>query len=163
MLRRGVTLLLVPCVLLSQMAPLALAHSHRSVSPADHDLRPHTHVPPVRVIEDNEHDGHHGHSHGHSHHHLAEVDDAPVPSENVESGSAPSHDSDAVYLKAETLPPVDRHSDWSAEQPDAVSSLDGGSLLLTLGESTNSPAGSLTRSPQRAHCPLYVRHLALLI
>lgn len=160
MLRRVVTFLLLPCVLLTQSA--AFGHSHGG-SHAGHDLGPHVHTNPVPSNHHHDHnDGHH--HHGHGGHHHAVVDEVP-PDVPVALSSEPqsNHDSDAIYVSATDAVTVER-----AELP-------GGSSDFWMAFTSDlfaqpwavSPACPVICGyppPLRGHaCPLYVKHLALLI
>lgn len=158
MVRCVVSLLLVPCVLLSQLAPLALAHAHQGNEPAGHDARPHTHVSVPQPACD------HGHSHhGHSHYHGDDsIEPSPAPSV-LQATTESEHDTDAVYIATGDLVSDSR-----------VTALESWTLLLALSV---SPTAALSfreepsrvgsnfshPPPPRGACPIYVRHLAMLI
>jgi hypothetical protein len=94
MRRRVVSILLVPCVLLTQ-AGAVFGHSHGGYEPTGHDFRPHLHTNRSAT----------GHEHSHNHHDQDgrhhEHDDADAPAEPDSQGvpvSEENHDSDAVYI-----------------------------------------------------------------
>ena len=156
MYRRAITVLLLPCVLLTQS--VAPVHSHGGDQPADHDSRPHFHTSALRGGHTHHHDGH-----GHHHHDEDDAEEAaevPAPSREPLSDH---HDADAVFVgpvdaacrerpQAEASEPAtpliaqpDRLvADWDAPTPREV-------------EYWNHPP------PTAGACPLFVRHLTLLI
>ncbi len=168
MLRRAVSLFLLPCMLLGQLAPLASAHLHQSGTPVGHDLRPHTHARTLQTAVAHVHgsEGHHGHSHEHSDQYTEAdeefLSDEPQSSEAVDPGFPPSHDDDAIYVSSETLPPVQRSTDRLGLDVDFQ-----GLLLVapahTLFAGQHSAKIRVATSPPHAQCPRYVRHLTLLI
>ena len=91
MYRRIVSLILLPCVMMSQSASL-FGHTHAGDEPAGDAVRPHIHLKTHT----------HGHAHSHGSHHQEPLDRAP------ETGTRPGfpteplsdHDSDAVYITA---------------------------------------------------------------
>lgn len=98
MFRKLLTLLLLPCVLMSQSA--VFGHAHGGSEPAGHELRPHLHTSGTSHEHDHsqEHadEGHH-HHHGPGHHAHGQKE------QRSDSNSQPvtpaEHDSDAVYLQ----------------------------------------------------------------
>lgn len=165
MYRRVVSLMLLPCVLLTQLAAI-VGHAHAGQHPSGHEFRPHIHTQPAS------HD--HGHRHKHSHEHPRGTgeDHQHHDEEGAREPGAPTapspeplspHDSDAFYVVG-------------------VDALVGGRSVAGLDCDTSSlwvaPAESgfalrcLNSSPQWQHCwhtppvnscPLYVRHLTLLL
>lgn len=163
MLRCVVSLLLVPCVLLTQSA--ALGHSHGGTKPAGHDLRPHFHTNPIPTAGD--HDGHRHGPGGHHHPHAA-GDDVPGPDTQTTppAGSRSDHDSSAVYTASVDLASNLRSS---ADSEPVESSLWAVAWLnpsLTFLSASQPPeaANRAHPPPDSGHsCPRYVRHLTLLI
>lgn len=159
MSRCVVSLLLVPCVLLSQMAPLALAHAHSGSEPAGHDLRPHAHTSLPRPSYEHEHD----HSHdGHRHDHVIDPNESfPLPI-TLQPAPQSDHDSDAVYVASE-----DQLSDSrSAGDEGRVLSLTWTTVARAAGPIRKDACRlgkPLDRPPPGGACPIYVRHLAILI
>lgn len=157
MFHRAVSLVLMPCVLMTQSA--VLGHSHGGREPAGHDLRPHFHTQPTSVPGHHAY-GHHHHGPGsHHHHHHDDGDDAPEPL------SEQDHDSDAVYISS---------VDVVINGRSAVDEKLAASLLWATAE-CNLPTALWANPPRAAaqwphppppsvcSCPLYVWHLALLI
>jgi len=161
MCRRAVSVLLLPCLLLSQTA--AVAHFHAGQAPANHALRPHAHTnrPSARhETHGHHHHGHHHHAAGGHHHDNTEAPTTPVPPEPLSD-----HDGDAVYIGA---------SDLSTER---VQTGDGDTRgpfghLVFLSTRPQDQCGPREHSALWPHPPpsefapdrpLYLRHLALLI
>lgn len=155
-------LLLLPGLLLSQAAAAGHAHGHHT--PAGHSARPHVHTSTVVA------DGHHAHGHhhgpgGHHHHHDDDEDESDqgptVPTPQTVT-PPPDHDEDAVFVSVEVIA-VERPAVVGAVEvvamwvfPDAQAD-ERGSLVGTLCRAGNG------RPPPDPACPLYVRHLALLM
>lgn len=152
MYRRVVSLLLVAGVLLSQAA--VSGHEHGDDTPVGHDFQSHVHVGPPA-----------GHDHGH-YHHVHDEDDEDFDGVGRATQSQDQlrtdHDGDAVYLGVRDLG-LERDStslkliawvwfvvDWAG----------AGSAV-----SHQSAVKSLVHPPPPPDpaCPLYVRHLALLM
>jgi hypothetical protein len=87
MFRKGLSLIVMLGFVLGQMAALPHAHAASS-TPANHDSRPHIHVPCFAANGHSHDEGHHHHADG-SHHH------SPVCDHEKQGHD---HDSDAVYL-----------------------------------------------------------------
>jgi hypothetical protein len=157
MYRCLVSLLLLPCLLLTQSA-VVFVHAHGSAQPAGHALRPHFHAPAVA----HDHDHTHGHSHsGHHHHDALEPDQPTAPAPDP---SPADHDADAVYVAG-----VDA---VAAERIAAGQELDSSVIWLPaadceFGRLWSNPSHLLPNGwhppPTGCSCPLYVRHLTLLI
>ena len=159
MYRQVVSLLLLPGLLLSQAA--AAGHAHGDHTPTGHSLRPHVHTLPAAA------DRHHAHGHHHGsggHHHDDEDDDAPAPAVVPPPQTDPlsDHDSDAVFVPTEAV---------AVERPASVEVIDAAVVwvICNAGEAVEGnladlvcPAGN-GRPPPAPACPLYVRHLALLM
>lgn len=153
MYRRVVSLILVPCLLLTQSA--ALGHCHREGTPTGHDYHPHFHTTSVSAPHD------HG-SGGHRHH-----DDElePTPAVPPNPDPSPNHDDDAVYVtvvavatgRVQAGDDDARVSFWHLSLPDALTGWLAGCRDHAVPHLRPPPGSS---SPD---CPLYVRHLALLI
>ena len=155
MFRRVLSSLALLCVVLGQTAPLALAHAHDGGPPAGHGSRPHAHLNPVRSAH-----SHHEHDGGHHHHHAdADAGDecppAPLPAKPSD------HDSDAVYVGTADAVPGSRAAD---DEVRSVS-FDGIGFPAPAAVIRPSlvPAANRSRPPPGRSCPLYVRHLAILI
>lgn len=161
MFRRFVSLLLLPCVLLTQSAEV-FGHAHGGGQPAGHDLRPHVHTNPVAVGSQQDH---HHHGPGGHHHHHSDVEDNPEPDAQPTPLPEPpsDHDTDAVYVNATDAVVGERSepntevesSDWLAI-PD---------LDLFVAGRAGPPARPLVcgRLQPGHFCPFYIRHHALLI
>lgn len=159
MFRRVVVFVMLPCLLLTQSA--AFGHAHGGGQPAGHDIRPHFHTTAAPTG--------HTHEHGHRHPHHHDVDEAaPVapttlPPQHPEP--QPDHDSDAIYVAVPDGVAVERF-----ELPGGVASalwwpVDDSDPFVNVW--ADPPAHSiLCGCPPplgSRSCPLYVRHLALLI
>lgn len=162
MFRRVVLLLLLPGLLLSQAA--AAGHAHGEHTPADHSARPHVHTLPAAEDRHHTHGHHHGPG-GHHHDHDDEGDDAPTP-QPVTSPPQPEppsdHDEDAVFVPTDTVV-VERAVSVEVVHTSVVW------IVCETGEPAGDrfcvfvyPAGN-GRPPPDPACPLYVRHLALLM
>jgi hypothetical protein len=156
MFRRVVSLLLLPCVLLTQSAAV-FGHAHGPANPFGHDLRPHFHSQVVPTGHD------HTHGPGGHHHHHDEDALEPEPSTSPEHQAPADHDTDAVYVAGGEAVVGGRFvvvhdHEWLVIW---VSVADGysGLWLNPLHQFSDRwhppPCGS--------SCPLYVRHLTLLI
>lgn len=160
MYRRVVSLLLLPCVLLTQSAAM-LGHAHAGMRLPGHDLRPHVHTNAASTRHADDH-GHHHHGPGVHHHHN---DAEPGPHTAALPESQPDHDSDALYVTA-----VDA---VVAERSQALEDIASSFWWLIAEEVCFAscwdypPDRSIAcgHSPPQSGspCPLYVRHLALLI
>ena len=165
MYRRVVSLLLLPCLLLTQSA--AFGHSHGGSQPAGHDLRPHIHTTSATAGHQQDHDRHHQGHGGGGHHHDADdaTSDAPTSLTSPQPEPLPDHDSDAIYINAADAVAVERSKPASEIAP---------SLWWTAADAdlfAKGWADPPTHSVFCGHppplygniCPLYIRHLALLI
>lgn len=158
MYRVVVSLLLLPCVLLTQSAAF-LGRAHCEGQLAGHDLRTHVHTNSFAV------DSHDAHHHGGHHHHHDDVRHIPDPKSQPTSQPEPisDHDSDALYVNATDTVLMER-----SEPTTQVGSSDLWSFL-DLGQFAKSNVALSTRPvvcghPPPGHfCPLYIRHLTLLI
>lgn len=155
MFRRVVSLLALQCVLLGQMVQPALLHAHDGDRPVGHDSRPHAHTYPPRSAPLHEH------KHGSSgHHHDADAETESLPS--LPRPEQPSdHDSDAVYVTSADAVPGSR------TVGDLKLSISlcwfGVPVLGTVIRSEPRPVATQNRPPPGRDCPIYVRHLAILI
>lgn len=160
MYRRVVSLLLLPGLLLSQAA--AASHAHGDCTPTDHSVRPHVHTLPAAADRHHAHGHHHGPG-GHHHHHDDDDDSTPSPAlPPPQTDPLSDHDTDAVFVSTDAV---------AIERPTALETTDvavvwiapdtggvvGGPLAVFV-----CPAGN-GRPPPDPACPLYVRHLALLM
>src|SRR5262249_52904087 len=120
MLRRVVSLLLVPALLLYQWA--GLGHVHADHLPVGHDLVPHFHL----------HAGepdHHDHD-GPCHHHDQDDEPDDLVLESPESAPLSDHEADAVYVSVDFLVgercPTSADVGWvTCVAPPPVGTLDG--------------------------------------
>lgn len=162
MYRWVVLLLLLPGLLLSQAA--AAGHAHGDHTPTGHSVRSHVHTLPAAADRHHTHGHHHGPG-GHRHQHDDEGDDdvTPAPMTSPPQPEPPSdHDADAVFVTTDAVA-VERPVAVSAVEvvalwviPDAQADEDG-PLVGTICRAGNG------RPPPCPACPLYVRHLALLM
>src|SRR5262245_33448594 len=160
MYRRLVFVLLLPCVLLTRSA--VLGHGHGGRQPAGHALRPHIHITPPAGPRHHrhQHNAPRGHHH-HHHHHAEEADPDTRPAPQPEPPS--DHDSDAVFVGSVDVVLSTRSAPDAGLAPlpwkAAVSELSPTCQADLVQEVTH-----WTRPPPSGRlCPLYVRHLALLI
>jgi len=158
MFRRVVSLILVPCLVLTQSA--FLGHSHGGKEPPAHDHRPHLHATKPPAPHD------HQHGPGGHHHHDDAGDDEPehATAEPTYPEPLPDHDDNAVHVAVD----IATGSGQIIDDTTRVFSWQ----LLPLNVSFGRVVGCPDRSPPRPHpsphsvaseCPLYVRHLTLLI
>ena len=162
MYRRIVTLLLLPCVLLTQS--VAHGHSHGEGQDAGNDARPHFHA--ALAVSPPDHDHHHQGpgSHHHQSDRNADPTDAPIAPHSDPSESLPDHNSDAVFVAASDA--VGGRSEfsegihsafwWTAACTDSIECVLDDRLVNS--KFCGHPPPLVGRI-----CPLYVRHLALLI
>jgi hypothetical protein len=158
MFRRVVSLTLVPCLLLTQSA--ALGHAHGGDEPAGHDARPHLHTAPTS----DDHHHHHGPG-GHSHHHDAD-DAEPEPRSPDSPPSQPEHDADAVFVAAGDAVLAGRSQAVDETPPSILTwwlAAGVGPFAACSNRSAGRSAAHCHPPPPCSPCPLYVRHLALLI
>lgn len=164
MYRRIVSLLLLPCVLLTQSA--AFGHSHGGSQPAGHDLRPHVHTNPVPAGHHHDHDdGHHHHGHGGHHHDVVNdvASDAPVTPPTQSPEPLSDHDSDAIYVNATDAVAVER-SELPGGACDFWTVFTSDLLAQAWAVPQARPVICGHPPPLPGHvCPLYVKHRALLI
>ncbi|VTU01451.1 unnamed protein product [Gemmataceae bacterium] len=157
MFRRAVSLILLPCLVLTQSA--LVGHSHGGKEPPGHDHRPHFHAAEPAAPHDH-------HAPGGHHHHDDAGNDEPehATAEPTDLKPLPDHDDDAVHFA------VDMATGSGQNFDDTISVFSW--QLLPLNLSFGGVVGCPDRSPPRPHpsphpvasdCPLYVRHLALLI
>lgn len=162
MYRRIVSLFLLPCLLLTQSA--ARGHSHTGDQPAGHDSRPHFHTAVPAAAH-----GRGGHDHGHAHHHP-HTGESVAPGLDLQSapvgGPESDHDSSAVFTGSVDLVTAQRSSadnDPAAFSFWAVAGLTS-PAFAHWSHPPFEPACWPNPPPNIRHsCPLYVRHLALLI
>ncbi len=159
MYRRVVSLLLVPCALLTQSAALSHAHCGHATG---HDPRPHLHVKPAATGHGHHHNGHRHHHGPGGHHHPHETgDDDPAAQPSLAPAAPADHDSDALYLTATDLA-SGRLSGFDPAVADCLGLHDPSVELVVADVSPARPAWAHP-PPIVPRCPLYVRHLALLI
>jgi hypothetical protein len=133
MLRRVVSLVLVPTVLATQWA--SVGHCHDGASPAGHDARPHLHLGTLL-----------GDPSGHRDH----------------PGDCPDHDADAVDVPVLTVPPAPAGPDADAPPAHAGLPAGTFAPVPTSAAGVtvrpHPPPGSRCGS-----CPTYLRNLSLLL
>lgn len=160
MLRRLVALLLLPFVLLAQSA--ALGHAHGGREPRGHGLRPHVHTSfaPERRAHDHHH--HHGPA---GHHHDGDDEAGPGPHTVPEPEAPSDHDSDAFYLeKVDAVVSKRIVADDGSSPASLLLALPGPCEFVPARASTQPRSAHWNRPPPTdCSCPLYVRHLTLLI
>jgi hypothetical protein len=158
--RRVVSLFLLPGLLLSQAA--AVGHAHGEDTPTDHSARPHVHTLPAAADRHHTRGHHHGPG-GHHHHDDDEDETAPTPAvPPPQADPLSDHDAGAVFVPADAVV-VERPA--SVEVVDAAVMwiiCDAGEAVRGLPAVFMCPAGN-GRPPPDPSCPLYVRHLALLM
>lgn len=162
MMRRILSLLLIPLLLVSQS--VCFGHSHRGsdvTEPAGHAARPHFHV---HGKHPHSHEKHHHHSHDgqrHTHHTHRHADDAREAA--VLPGIQPNddHDEDAVYVSTSEMLGAGRSlskqlslKKWFNAPQAWFETRAGGAL--------NSPSVLWSQPPPiDPACPLYLRTLSL--
>lgn len=164
MYRRIVSLVLLPCVLLSQSA--AFGHAHGGSEPAGHALRPHFHINPAATRPEQGY--HHRGPHGRHHHDDGGAPAEPdsQPAQQPEPLSEDEHDSDAVFIDRVDV----------VMTPRSIATDDGLAVSLPWATAGSVLPVSLWTDPwqeamNRAHAPplrdcaypLYLRQLRLLI
>lgn len=160
MLKRVVSLLLLPCVLLTQSAAM-LGHSHGSGQPPGHDLRPHIHTNPS---PHHEHGHHHHGPDGHHHHHDGDHDPEPGTHPTSQPEPVSDHDSDAVFITSVDVVINDRvlMDDESPASPQWVAAGLNQSTAFSADPARRMAHWTHPPPPSNCVCPLYIRHLALL-
>lgn len=158
MYRQLVSLFLLPCMVLTQSASL-LGHAHAGQRLAGHDLRPHVHAKAESA----------GHEHGHrhspgTHHHHHDADAEPeAPSVPAPKEPPSDHDSDAFFVSGVEAVTGGR----SSVDLDLDTSVTWISPLASdfVPSNFNRPRWESIawNSAPQFSCPLYVRHLTLLI
>lgn len=153
MRRMVLSLLLIPCVLLTQSA-IAFGHSHGGDEPTGYGERAHIHVDWFGSDEAQECKHHHK---GHFHHGHGE---AYAPTHETES----PHDSDAVYFS---------DVDWGNSTQSSIENGLSASLIsvafacIASGVKIGIPARPAVDwahgPPYGLDCPCYLSHLALLL
>ena len=163
MIRCVVTHVLVFCVLVTQFATSARCHGGPT-SGVRHDSRPHVHFNAVLP----------NHGHGRHHHHHGQgggnqhKDSAPFDQtfeRDPESPQTPDHDSDAYYF-----PSVDAGLSERTKLHDRFDSVLNWPLLVEITHDSIWSRPGLTVSVRGwpptelfPSCPVYIRHLTLLI
>lgn len=163
MYRGVVSLLLLPCVLLTQSAA-ALVHSHCDSMPGRNDLRPHFHTTPAPSGDDH----HHHDSGSHSHHHdrgdeLSAPKTEPTP--RPEPLSQDEHDSNAVFINSVNIVISQRSALDAAFASALVWAAAGLHLPTHICAASEEEALNWTHAPPPClhACPLYLLQLTLLI
>jgi hypothetical protein len=163
MFRRVVCLLMLPSMLLNQAA--AVGHCHGGDQGSAAGASPHIHTKSKAASTEPSH--HHGHSHGssgHSHPHEHEEEaDEPEDSDGPAPEPLSDHDADAVYLVG-----VDAIvTAWrSIDQVLTASALDlfaDSSPRVILAASSDRLLECRPHPPPWSPCPLFVRHLTILV
>ena len=160
MLCRVVSLLLLPCLLLTQSVAV-FGHAHGGGQPAGHDLRPHLHSNLVAVAS---HDAH-GHGHVGQHHHHDDANDTLEPDTQPTPPAVPpsDHDTDAVYVTATDAVVAERSGlTTQVESAGWLSFPDSAPFAACHAAPPVRPV-VCGRPPPSQLCPLYIRHLALII
>lgn len=161
MQRRGVPLLLMPFVLLTQSA--ALGHHHEGTQPEGHEHCPHIHL---KAASNRHHDHVHQHGHGGHCHHDDDADDEPGSSPaTAEQEPASDHDEDVLYVLVDAIASGRMHGQdgvvlgpfWFVPSLNVVAGLRDGLDEHEL-QWPHPPPLAVTSDR-----PLYLRHLALLI
>lgn len=174
MLRRVVSLLLLPCLLLAQSAPLA--HAHGRATPSGHESRPHVHLGLAAVVFDENHEhsaAGHRHSHGAGGHHHHDADSRATLAPDSISGDAAGiglapcqpgeHDSDAVFVSTADAVASRASAESAASELVWLTTL---ALVVTdfdLFPLTSTPHHPPSPDARASDRPLYIRHSALLI
>lgn len=162
MFRRVVSLILLPCLLLTQSVAL-LGHAHAGLRLPGHNLRPHVHTHPVAL------DGHdaHGHRHGPGGHHRHHDDAKDIPEPDTQTTPLPEpptdHDSDAVYVNVTDAVVVERPQPTTQVESSDWWSLPDLAPFATFRDEPPTHTLVCGHPPPGHHRPLYIRHLALLI
>ena len=160
MYRRTLSVILVPCLLLTQSA--ALGHTHNGSEPAGHDLRPHFHL--TTALAGHTHDDTHHHSHHGDHHHNDGNQTKPPLPLTPDTSPLSSHDNDAVFIEVVDAlvhgrsAIADAGADWSQWIALGLATVSS----ISLSDISAAPAHPPPRLTSSS-CPLYVRHLTLLI
>ena len=151
--------LLVPCALLIQSA--AVGHVHGGVQTAEHDLHPHLHTSQFH----HDHDDHHDHGIGRHFDHVDCDDESDAATASVPpSEGLPDHDDDAVYVSDELA--VSGHASPFAGSDGARWINPAASVSASLCDFAVMRLALWPHPPPywaSLGCPLYVRHLALLL
>lgn len=158
MIRKIVSLILVPFVLLTQS--VTFGHSHTGNQPVGHGLRNHIHVNLTAANEEHEHAHPHG-THSHNHQNDSYSDrDKPV-SDQMESLF--DHDSSAVFLNSTDLTSGSRSNIYLEIMVLCQWNLPGTDLSAdTLA--TSGPQWHLHGcAPPDPDSSLFIRHHAILI
>lgn len=158
MYRRVVSLLLLPCLLLTQSAAL-LGHAQAGLRFPGHDLRPHFHTQSAPAGHD--HSRHHHSTGGHHH-----DDDAPQLKMPITPDPEPQsdHDADAVYVSSFDVVVTGRSMLEDGADTSPLWATAAGSNFVVLWPSpSRHPAKWWHPPPLGSSCPLYILHLALLI
>ena len=158
MYHRIVALLLLPFVLTSQS--VTFGHCHGNGSPSGHDPRPHVHL--NRKADS---DGHQRRCCGH-HHDDDEASDTENPSPDTPSPSPPSpcQDSEAIFFGGEDAVVAGRMKVEGKDESSTSWCAALAAPFASFGDIAQLASDAFTRPPPSPPpCPLYVRHLALLI
>lgn len=153
MFRRVVSLLALQCVVLGQMVPVVFAHAHEGGQPAGHGSHPHAHLNPPRSSH-----GHHEHDCDGRHHDHTDDDCPSVPRPEEPS----DHDSDAVYVAGADAVLTNR----VAGDEGRLASFAGIGFsipVVVVRAGLDHTTVNQNHPPPGQTCPIYVRHLAILI
>ena len=176
MLRRVVSFLMLPCLLLTQSA--SVAHGHGKDTPVGHESRPHVHLALAAAVlgETHEHGSAHGHSHpagGHHRHHHDEADEGATPTTASDRsgsgghGSAPiqtgDHDRDAVFVSSLDAVTSRAGAEFAANELEWLAALAVAVVEYDLLQVTSAPRHPPSHDERASERPLYIRHSALLL
>jgi hypothetical protein len=160
MYRRVLSLLLLPCLVLSQSA--AIPHTHAAGQPDGHDFRSHVHISQAPTT----HQTSHGHHHGPGGHHHDDIDEveSTTPAQ-IPPLHQPDHDHDtnAIYFTVTDLGGTTR---YEVREVVTASCLWSPTNEIPLSN-THSDLGCREfwghPPPADFQSPLYILHLTLLI
>lgn len=160
MIHRIVCLLLIPTILLIQS--VSLGHQHAGTQPAGHNDNPHFHLSSLS--------GHHHHNHGsdgHHHHHNDDEDNSSEPDrQQPQPEPLSDHDSDAIHIACfDALAYIKGHSVLDNTLTTLAFLTVFGLAQFSTFQTESAHLATRAHPPfsPRCSCPLYVRHLTLLI
>jgi hypothetical protein len=170
MLRRVITFLLLPCLLLAQSA--SLGHAHGNGAPAGHEARPHLHL---AIAGQHQHTDGHRHHHGkdgHHHHGTSNHNDVAVeetgasPTTTVMAGVSEhesSHDDDALFTSPFDAAACRVNVQYAASDTIWIATP---AFVPTGAYEPGREDALLGQTPPRpfpVYRKLYIQHLAILI
>lgn len=148
MLKRILSLFLMPCVLIAQSA--GVGHSHDDLQQEGHNLRPHIHLQLSLIASHYDHPQSHPHGNG---------------NENQQSDPLSDHDADAIFFDVDTVL-TERCSICDDSGTSQLPYMAGAILdIAFLQDSLLYPHFRWPHPPPWAEtfCPLYLQFLAILI